>query len=756
MKVAPASSQPSPYTPPSRRSLLHDSTKAEIRRAHLPGMFSEFTLPPPPPPLEVLKESMNVRALRNESNFLISLDYFIEGFDEVGPCEADAIFRVFEGTRAPPLPLTDEERNDSIRRKRPIIDEYDNSYDERKIDKNDVRRVCLALCEPECVDAEVEYFLKRFDMIIENEKKDDKKDEKEENEPQEIVEKELRSNNNMESYKIEPLNETNVDDHRARTNTRPLSSSRAGSASSLFGTIETPENTTPTSPISTSNNNNINTIPTVPSSPSSSSSITSTSTKKKVDEPMYRSLTLREFKEKLQIEATSKSLNKFDEIFLYFEDPTSSILSLYLAEAVMLLILLSSFGGVIETMPEFKTNPSGEACTHAQGCLSEDTCDACEPETGTSAFRNIEIVCTCCFTIEYLIRIGVVAFSHFGDTGDSIEIQVICSKGHEEYKARKEQHRMMTSGRSKLKKVFDFITTPLNIIDLVAILPFYIELVFGGKVDGLNVVRLLRIARIFRMTKSLDTYRNWVQLLMEVILLSVSGLQILAFVFFLGLILFASLLFFTEEGSYRPPPYAIDDTYTDDELGSNGIYTRQDYTGYQNEISPFSSIPRSMWFVVVTGPSTGFGDMYPTTNSGKLVGLFLLLTTMLVLAFPVTIIAKNMTDEYFSMMHEDEKPPLYDLNSMMSRQKKVEELGMAITERVTAMRDSKRMDNDDACWIASQVRELTDRYAANKQTASHWDSCMLAVFAMLQRQPEGIEKGYLRRELLEFGEVILQ
>lgn len=235
-----------------------------------------------------------------------------------------------------------------------------------------------------------------------------------------------------------------------------------------------------------------------------------------------------------------------------------------------------------------------------------------------------------------------------------------------------------------------------------------------------------------------------------------SGLQILSFVFFLGLILFASLLFFTDQGSYRPPPYAIDDEYTDDVYGSKGIYTRQDETGYLNEISPFGSIPRSMWFVVVTGPSTGFGDMYPTTKSGKLIALFLLLTTMLVLAFPVTIIAKNMTDRYFAMMHDPEKPLLYGLNSMMARQKKVEELGMAITDRVTALRNAKRMDNDDACWIASQVREVAERYSENKQTSSHWDSCLLAVLAMLQRQPEGLEKGKLRREILEFAEASLQ
>jgi len=236
-----------------------------------------------------------------------------------------------------------------------------------------------------------------------------------------------------------------------------------------------------------------------------------------------------------------------------------------------------------------------------------------------------------------------------------------------------------------------------------------------------------------------------------------SGLQILSFVFFLGLILFASLLYFTDEGTYRPSPYALEDEFiSDDSVGSGGVFTRPDETGYQNEVSPFSSIPRSMWYVVVTGPSTGFGDMYPTTKSGKLVAIFLLLSTVLVIAFPVTIIAKNMTDRYFSMMHDTEKPPLYELNSMMHRQKKVEELGMAITDRVTALRNAKRMDNDDACWIACQVREVAEKYADNKQTSSHWDSCMLAVLAILQRQPEGLEKGHLRREILEFAEASLQ
>ena len=50
--------------------------------------------------------------------------------------------------------------------------------------------------------------------------------------------------------------------------------------------------------------------------------------------------------------------------------------------------------------------------------------------------------------------------------------------------------------------------------------------------------------------------------------------------------------------------------------------------------SPFTTITRCMWYVMVTGPTTGFGDLYPTTDLGKVFGTGACLCSLAVLSFP--------------------------------------------------------------------------------------------------------------------------
>jgi hypothetical protein len=82
-------------------------------------MFVEFKLDAQPPPMAVLRESLVVHAMRDESKAFVDLRYVVESGDAPGPCEADAIFRVFEGARAPPRPLSDVEIYE-LRRKRQV------------------------------------------------------------------------------------------------------------------------------------------------------------------------------------------------------------------------------------------------------------------------------------------------------------------------------------------------------------------------------------------------------------------------------------------------------------------------------------------------------------------------------------------------------------------------------------------------------------------------------------------------------------
>ena len=94
-------------------------TPEDLRRVHVPGMFVEFKLGPLPPPMSVLRDSLIVHAMRDESKTFVDLRYVLENGETPGPCEADAIFRMFEGERAPPRPLSDEEQYE-LRRKRQV------------------------------------------------------------------------------------------------------------------------------------------------------------------------------------------------------------------------------------------------------------------------------------------------------------------------------------------------------------------------------------------------------------------------------------------------------------------------------------------------------------------------------------------------------------------------------------------------------------------------------------------------------------
>ena len=135
-------------------------------------------------------------------------------------------------------------------------------------------------------------------------------------------------------------------------------------------------------------------------------------------------------------------------------------------------------------------------------------------------------------------------------------------------------------------KIRKFVTGTLNTIDLIAILPFYMELLVpaGGAGNGLSVFRILRVARVFRIFK-LGKYSNGMQMFASVMVKSRSALLLLLFFLLIAVVLFGALLFFMEEGEWN------------NDLGG---FARPDAAGVNLELSPFTSVPAAFWWVVVT------------------------------------------------------------------------------------------------------------------------------------------------------------
>ncbi|KAM8801971.1 potassium voltage-gated channel subfamily A member 6 [Rhynchonycteris naso] len=184
-----------------------------------------------------------------------------------------------------------------------------------------------------------------------------------------------------------------------------------------------------------------------------------------------------------------------------------------------------------------------------------------------------------------------------------------------------------------------FFRNIMNIIDLVAIFPYFItlgtELVQqqeqqsasgGGGQNGqqamsLAILRVIRLVRVFRIFK-LSRHSKGLQILGKTLQASMRELGLLIFFLFIGVILFSSAVYFAE----------ADD---DDSL--------------------FPSIPDAFWWAVVTMTTVGYGDMYPMTVGGKIVGSLCAIAGVLTIALPVPVIVSNFNYFYHRETEQEEQ-----------------------------------------------------------------------------------------------------
>jgi potassium voltage-gated channel Shaw-related subfamily C protein len=154
---------------------------------------------------------------------------------------------------------------------------------------------------------------------------------------------------------------------------------------------------------------------------------------------------------------------------------------------------------------------------------------------------------------------------------------------------------------SKIK----YFQSPVNIIDIIATLTFYIDLFlttsFGATAD-LEFFSIIRILRLFKLTQ----HSQGLKILLHTFRASAKELMLLVFFLALGVIIFASMVYYAERIE-------------------------------QNQDNQFESIPLACWFSVVTMTTIGYGDLVPRSALGRVIGSLCALAGVLTIALPVPV-----------------------------------------------------------------------------------------------------------------------
>ncbi|MDP7547819.1 MAG: ion transporter [Alphaproteobacteria bacterium] len=188
-------------------------------------------------------------------------------------------------------------------------------------------------------------------------------------------------------------------------------------------------------------------------------------------------------------------------------------------------------------------------------------------------FNGFELFSVSIFTIEYVLRVW--------SAPDYVEIKF----------------RHPFWGRLR------FMLTPMQLLDLIVILPFY--LVFFVQVD-LRMLRVLRLLRVFRLTR----YSSSMGLLLQVLKKEGRNIGAALFVLLLLIIMAASLTYLAEQNA-QPEAFGL--------------------------------IPDALWWAVITMTTVGYGDVVPITVMGRILGAVIGIISVGMVALPAGLLASGFS-----------------------------------------------------------------------------------------------------------------
>ena len=189
-------------------------------------------------------------------------------------------------------------------------------------------------------------------------------------------------------------------------------------------------------------------------------------------------------------------------------------------------------------------------------------------------FRGVEYVSLVVFSVEYVVRLWV-------------SVEHPRARGKPAWLAR-----------------LAYAVTPAALVDLIAILPFFLEAFTDTHLQVLVLVRLLRLFKLGR-------YSTGFQSLFEAIRRERQAL-LASFIILVSVVLVSASFAYMAERDAQP--------------------------------DKFGSIPEAIWWAVTTLTTVGYGDVVPRTIAGRIVAGFTMITGILMIALPVAIIGSSFAE----------------------------------------------------------------------------------------------------------------
>jgi voltage-gated potassium channel len=166
-----------------------------------------------------------------------------------------------------------------------------------------------------------------------------------------------------------------------------------------------------------------------------------------------------------------------------------------------------------------------------------------------------------------------------------------------------------------------YLSSGMAIIDLLSILPFYLDFIFGFVPIDLLFLRMIRLFRLFRLLK-IARYLKALNI-MQAVLRERKEQILVSVMFILFLLVIVSTIMFYVENEAQP--------------------------------EAFSSIPATMWWGIATLTTVGYGDMIPVTPFGKLLGGMIAVLGIGLVALPAGIFSSGLTEYMYGAKNKTKK-----------------------------------------------------------------------------------------------------